>query len=503
MIVEGGQVVLLKAANRIKSLFFDAVSEWPLTARVPMATGLLIFIVGIAISHVSMVWIFHEQKAVLHRLSDVYLDGVATAILPAVAAGDAVETTAALKREFLFDEGMREFELIVQTPKGAPFARVAVPGEIRPGLDDRILEALQRNRGFVINDDKGAGWGYRELVQDDRLLARIYAEIDLSDLQNERLQLRVILAVFTLAASGLSALLGFVVIKHMVQPLHTLTARLERAHCGALTLVPEAQLPSATTEFGRLLRGFNAMIGAIVEREELAAGLAAREQVAVLGRLAATVAHEVHNPLGGMFNAVDTGRKFGHDEKVRSQSFDLIERGLWSIRSIVGALLASHRVPQDRRALAPEDLDDLRILVDPEARRIRVDLEWQSTIDRRIPVSATQVRQIGLNLLLNACAVSGDGQVRFAAELDDGAMRLQVEDDGPGLPDRVKAALDGGVPDGRLGLAVEGIGLSVVNRLVQDLGGSIVARPASTTKGARITVTIPFNEASLSHVAPQ
>jgi hypothetical protein len=122
MIVEGGQVVLLKAANRIMSLFFDAVSEWPLTARVPMATGLLIFIVGIAISHVSMVWIFYEQKAVLHRLSDVYLDGVATAILPAVAAGDAVETTAALKREFLFDEGMREFELIVKRPR-APHSR--------------------------------------------------------------------------------------------------------------------------------------------------------------------------------------------------------------------------------------------------------------------------------------------------------------------------------------------------------------------------------------------
>jgi hypothetical protein len=132
-------------------LLSDAVTAWPLTARVPAATGLLIFIVGIAIAHVSMAWIFHEQEAILRRISDVYLDGVATAILPAVAAGDAAQTTAALRREFLFDEGMREFELIVQTSDGAPFARVALPGETHhPGLDARTVEALERNQRFVI-----------------------------------------------------------------------------------------------------------------------------------------------------------------------------------------------------------------------------------------------------------------------------------------------------------------------------------------------------------------
>jgi signal transduction histidine kinase len=492
--------VLLKAAKDLKSLLSEAVGAWPLTARVPVATGLLIFIVGIAISHLSMAWIFHEQETILRRISDVYLDGVATAILPAVAAGDAAQTTAALRREFLFDEGMREFELIVQTPDGAQFARVTLPGETgAPGLDNRTVEALRRNHGFTISDDKGSAWGYRELMQDGRPVGRIYAEIDVSDFQRERWLLRTILAVFTLAASGLSALLGYVVIKHMVRPLHGMTARLQEAHRGALTPVPKAELLAATTEFGRLLRGFNTMVGAIAEREQLAASLAAREKSAVLGQLAATVAHEVRNPLGGMFNAVDTGRRFGQDAHVRNQSFDLIERGLWSIRNIVGALLASYRVPQDHRPLAPEDLDDLRILIDSEARRSRIGLRWRCNIDRSIPVDATQVRQIALNLLLNACAVSGNGNVGFAAELDGPAIRLQVEDDGPGLPDTAKVALDGGDQDGKVGLPVEGIGLGVVNRLVSELGGSIDTRQASTGKGAHITVTIPLNEAFSQH----
>ena len=493
---------MFETVRRIKSLPSESVSAWPLTARVPAATGLLIFFVAIAISHRSMAWIFHTQEAVLRRVSEVYLDGIATAILPAVAAGDAAQTTAVLRRAFLFDEGMREFQLIVQTPQGGPFARVALRGEVHPGLDARILKALERERGFMIVENEGVGWGYRELIHETRPLARIYAQIDVSDLQRERWLVRLTLALLTLATSGLAALLGFVVIKRMVRPLSALTARLQEAHRGVLTPVPEAELPTAGTEFGDLLRGFNAMIRATREREQLAAGLAAREQAAVLGQLATTVAHEVHNPLAGMFNAVDTGRKFGHDARVRHQSFDLIERGLWSIRNIVGALLASRRVPHDRRALGPEDIEDLRILIEPEARRMMIALKWRNTIERRIPVDATQVRQIGLNLLLNACAVSGDGDVGFAAELEDTmAMRLQVEDDGPGLSEGVKAALDRGDGDESLRLPMHGIGLGVVNRLVRELGGSIIARRASERKGACIAVTIPFDRTILSHAA--
>jgi signal transduction histidine kinase len=468
---------------------------------VSASTGLLIFVVAIVISHISMAWIFQQQATDFRRVSEVYLDGIAIAVLPAVEAGDATETAAALKRAFLFNEGMRELELIILAPQGSPIAQVALPGKTHLGLDDSILEELYRKGGLMIDEVDGAAWIYRELIQDNHLLARIYAQIDVSDILRERRLLRKILAVFTVAASGLSALLGFVVIKRMVRPLYALTGRLQRAHRGELIPIREAELPAASTEFGDLLRGFNGMVRATLEREALTARVAAQEQAAVLGHLAATVAHEVHNPLGGMFNAVDTGRKYGHDARVRIQSFDLIERGLWSIRNIVAALLVGYRPREHRRALAPEDFEDLHILVGAEARRLGVDLEWQCTIDRCIAVDATQVRQIGLNLLLNACAVSADGRVGFTADFEGNAMRLQVEDDGPG-PFGAEAALSGGYQGENLGRPSHGIGLGVVNHLVHELGGSIVAQRASTGKGACIAVTIPIDEPVLSHVAP-
>ena len=55
-------------------------------------------------------------------------------------------------------------------------------------------------------------------------------------------------------------------------------------------------LPPASTEYGRLIRGYNDLVTAFREREALSARLAERERESVLGRLAATVAHEVGIP---------------------------------------------------------------------------------------------------------------------------------------------------------------------------------------------------------------
>ena len=134
-------------------------------------------------------------------------------------------------------------------------------------------------------------------------------------------------------------------------PVRLLTDRLRRAQAGNFDRVPPGMLPPPSSEYGRLLRGYNDLVDALGERDALAARLAERERESVLGRLAATLAHEVRNPLGGMATALDTVRKFGDDRDVRAKGLDLIERGLWSIRDVVGSVLAFHRMPPDSRKL--------------------------------------------------------------------------------------------------------------------------------------------------------
>jgi two-component system OmpR family sensor kinase len=236
--------------------------------------------------------------------------------------------------------------------------------------------------------------------------------------------------------------------------------------------------------------------------------LAERERESVLGRLAATVAHEVHNPLGGISTALNTVRKFGDNPDVRSKGLDLIERGLWSIRDVVDSVLAFHRMPADGRGLTPNDLDDLRVLIAPELARRQLRLSWSCGIENTVDVSATETRQIALNLLLNACAASPTGsEISFRAWVGDDRdpagrfeLRLEVVDAGPGLPPGVTAALtDFGVMD--LRDPPRGLGVRVVRDLVRGLGGRIVATNSVDDRGSRIIVILPVKNQIVRQVA--
>jgi signal transduction histidine kinase len=206
-----------------------------------------------------------------------------------------------------------------------------------------------------------------------------------------------------------------------------------------------------------------------------------------------------------MATALDTVRKFGDNTDVRSQSLDLIERGLWTIRDVVSSVLAFHRMPADGRTLTARDLEDLRILIAPEIARRGLSLSWHSVVNGAVNVSATETRQIALNLLLNACEASPPrGQVGFEVSITNNAgpaprpeLRLEVSDAGPGLPASVVAALTelGTVSPGD---PPRGIGIRVVRDLVRSLGGRITA--TASEGGSRIVVALPVGALSRQEI---
>ena len=191
----------------------------------------------------------------------------------------------------------------------------------------------------------------RAIVREGKHVADLYVGLELKPLIEERNTLRRNLLMATVSASLGAAAIGYMIVYRMVQPLRLLTERLRRAQAGDFERVSATILPPASSEYGRLLRGYNDLVDALGEREAMALRLAQRERESMLGRLAATVAHEVRNPLGGMSTALNTVRKFGDDPDVRDKGLDLIERGLWSIRDVVGSVLAFHRMPPDSRRL--------------------------------------------------------------------------------------------------------------------------------------------------------
>ena len=480
---------------------------WPLAARVPIVSGALILAVAIVVSRVMMFSVAHEQELGVRQIAAVYLDGISTTVYPHVVARNFTNTTEALRRTMWFHQGMREQRAIVQLPDGTVFADVSGPnGDVSaddPLHDADLRRQLEQGGGFVFDEKTGTGWAARAIVRDGKHVADLYVAVELKPLIEERQALRRELLLASVLAGSVAAAFGFLIVRRMVLPVRLLAERLRRAQAGDFERVSLAMLPPASSEYGRLLRGYNDLIDAISERELLAAKLAQRERDSVLGRLAATVAHEVRNPLGGMATALNTVRKFGDDLDTRAKGLDLIERGLWSIRDVVNSVLAFHRMPPDSRQLTGGDLDDLRILIEPEIARRRLRLAWDCGIQGTIGISATETRQITLNLLLNACEASpSDGEVGFRAWINDDGERvgrtnlvLQVVDGGPGLPNAVAAALtETDVTDPQD--PPRGLGIRVVRDLVRGLGGRIVVTMASGEHGSRIIVTLPVSDAT-------
>jgi signal transduction histidine kinase len=478
---------------------------WPLTARVPIVSGALILAVAVAVSHFLMSTVAREQELSVRRLAAVYLDGISTTVYPHIVARNLTNTVEALNRTMWFHQSMREQRALVRLPDGSLFADVsAKPIDANtedPIHDPGLGQRLERGNGFVFDEDSGTGWASRDIVHEGKHVADLYVALELKPLIAERHTLRRNLLMATVAASLGAAAIGFMIVNRMVQPLRLLTERLRRAQAGDIEQVSPGMLPPASSEYGRLLRGYNDLVDALGEREAMAARLAQRERESVLGRLAATVAHEVRNPLGGMSTALDTVRKFGDDPDVRGKGLDLIERGLWSIRNVVGSVLAFHRMPSDSRRLTPGDLDDLRILIEPELARRQLGLSWRSSVVGQVDVAATETRQVALNLLLNACEASPPGgEVGFRAWVSKGAdpaaraeFNLEILDAGPGLPRAVAAALtEIGVVDPAD--PPRGLGIRVVRDLVRSLGGRIVATAVDGDHGSRIVVTLPLDE---------
>ena len=73
------------------------------------------------------------------------------------------------------------------------------------------------------------------------------------------------------------------------------------------------------------------------------------------------MAHEVNNPLGGLFNALDTLRRHGDDASVRDATVNLLQRGLTHIRNVVRSALVTYRGETADRSLRAVDIDDLAI----------------------------------------------------------------------------------------------------------------------------------------------
>jgi signal transduction histidine kinase len=235
------------------------------------------------------------------------------------------------------------------------------------------------------------------------------------------------------------------------------------------------------------------------------AELVERERLAVVGELSASIAHEVRNPLGVIFNSLGSLRRMlGNREGDVKLLLDIVGEEAERLNHIVGDLLDFARPMKP--ALQPTQL--LPLLEDavvaaraqvadnpPEgAQKAEVRVQVSPEV-ATVPADPQLLRQAVVNLVLNALqALQRGGTVRIRAErqeADRGPQALlHVRDSGPGIAPSLRERVF--QPFFTTKAKGTGLGLAVVKRIAEGHGGSVALRELPEGEGAEFTLSLPL-----------
>src|SRR6266851_4139365 len=199
--------------------------------------------------------------------------------------------------------------------------------------------------------------------------------------------------------------------------------------------------------------------------------LVSAARLATVGELAAGVAHEVGNPLGGILGYLALARSRLSAPKELKEYLDRIDAEVQRIDLIVHGLLDLGRPARGTRG--PVEIA-LEILPDAVAR-----------------AEAGPLSQVLINLLINAAhAIKGKGTIRVRGRREDQQIIVDVEDNGPGIPAEVLQRLFEPFFTTKSAGKGTGLGLAVSMHLVSSMGGQLIAGNLASG-GARFTVSLP------------
>ncbi|MEL6341864.1 MAG: ATP-binding protein [Myxococcota bacterium] len=366
-------------------------------------------------------------------------------------------------------------ELYVVSPSLEPIASIV--GQPPQVTDQGLRAALQLGRPYTETV------GRRALVVTSPIMVRgkaagaLRVSAPLRAL-NAPGPLLVAILGYTVFSGGLVALFGFVLFRRrLLQPIATLrqgTARIASGDFGH-----QVQLDAARElqELSADLNQMSASLAQQLSRLETASQAVARtERLAVVGRLAAGIAHEVGNPLAAVSGYAELLEQGLGDPALEADLVGRMREELSRIDRIIHGLLRYAR-PGAGEAGAVRIQDALEgaaeiLRMRPEGRTVSVDISTRpSTLTAW--VSADALRQVLLNVLLNAAQAASQTIRLRAWRMDDGWVVVRCEDDGTGFSDvALEHALEPFFTTKDIGQGT-GMGLAISVQLIEAAGGQL------------------------------
>jgi len=228
-----------------------------------------------------------------------------------------------------------------------------------------------------------------------------------------------------------------------------------------------------------------------------------REQLAALGEMAAGVAHEIRNPLGGIGLYASLLERDLEDRPKQRDLAKRIGRGVQSLETIVGDILtfAGDALPVIAEVPFEDLLAGVIAQTDPtaEARGVSVEIIYDTASSTVLRCDIHQMTRAVSNLVFNAIdAVGEGGHVWMSGRAgagrrpdgDPGWFDIRVEDDGPGIkPDLLQRVF---TPFFTTKHSGTGLGLAIVHRIAEAHGG-VVRADNREQGGAVFVLSVPVS----------
>jgi signal transduction histidine kinase len=238
-----------------------------------------------------------------------------------------------------------------------------------------------------------------------------------------------------------------------------------------------------------------AIENATLHREEMEARerLRQSEKLAALGKLSAGLAHELRNPLNTVSMLVYAMTQEMGQQGPFSADLQVVQGELRRMSLLIEQFLefARPRPPHFQRESLGEIMEETLLLIGPEARSrgVMICKEWDKNLPR-VWVDGTQIKQVYLNLLLNALqAMPAGGKLTVRLHVSGGSLLTAITDEGEGIAPEVRANLF--EPFFTTKRGGTGLGLSISQRIIEGHNGRLRLFSQRGT-GTTVVVRLPL-----------
>ena len=312
---------------------------------------------------------------------------------------------------------------------------------------------------------------------------------------NRRLRQMIPLPLISMVI--LVALLGFVIFfigERVIRPLARITRESEAVAKGAFERI--TPFGDRENEIHHLISAINRMVSELEHRQEQ---LIQSKKIASIGTLTSGIAHEINNPINNISlileSLVEDGEDMGSDERrgLYQDALDQADRAGDIVRNLLEFSRASH--PKVELISLDELVDKTVRLVSNELKlhHIKFSKEVQAEFPK-IQLDKSGLQQVLVNLFLNAIQAMGDGgdlKVIIRQASDIAEARLDVVDNGPGIPkDNIGRIFDPFFTTKKTGQGA-GLGLSVSYNIIKKNGGRLEVE-STVGQGTCFSIFLPL-----------